>query len=188
MAASERTLRYETAIATFVGFLALIVSAYTAYEQHLQVRAQVWPILEITMGNSPLAVHLANKGVGPAIVRDAVVRLDGAPVKDWDELLVKLLGPGEHALYWNSINARIIAAGETFDLVRPKADDGSDLHVGKGQTLANAIWEARSRYTIELCYCSTLDECWRLVTKATEPPVTTPTRRCPPLSAASFHD
>jgi hypothetical protein len=187
--ASERnTQRYETAIATFVGFLALVISAYTAYEQHLQVRAQVWPILEITMGNSPIAIHAANKGVGPAIVRDVIVRIDGRPARDWDDILEKVLGPGDHNVYYNSLNCRIVAAGETFDMLRLHDEGGNDARVGKGQSVANKFWDARTRAQIEVCYCSTLDECWQLVAKATEAPVTTPVRRCPPPSAASFHD
>ena len=36
--------RYDAIIATFVGFLALCVSGYTAYMQRQQVRAAVWPL------------------------------------------------------------------------------------------------------------------------------------------------
>jgi hypothetical protein len=93
MATNERALRFETAIATFVGFLALMVSGYAAYEQHLQVRAQVWPILQIVGGNEPIHVAVANKGGGPALVRDVVMRVDGTPVKQWREMVVRLLDP-----------------------------------------------------------------------------------------------
>jgi len=43
--------RYETVIATLVGFLALSISSYTAYMQRQQVRASVWPILEYNTSN-----------------------------------------------------------------------------------------------------------------------------------------
>jgi hypothetical protein len=49
--------------------------------QRQQVRATVWPILEFQSSNTPdIHVSLANKGVGPAIVRHVV---DGQPVSNW---------------------------------------------------------------------------------------------------------
>jgi len=58
--------RPETVIASLIGALALVVSAYTAYVQRQQVRAQVWPVIEYYTGNQPkLRLWLANKGVGP---------------------------------------------------------------------------------------------------------------------------
>jgi hypothetical protein len=66
--------RYDAVIATFVGLCALCVSGYTAYVQRQQVRAAVWPILDFGSGNAPdIHFTLANKGVGPAIIRNVIV-------------------------------------------------------------------------------------------------------------------
>src|SRR5438046_1878347 len=73
--------RYDALIATFVGLCALCVSGYTAYVQRQQVRAAVWPILEFDSGNGPIRFILANKGVGPAIIKHVIVRVDDHPVK-----------------------------------------------------------------------------------------------------------
>src|SRR2546430_13660658 len=87
--------RYDAVVATFVGFLALCVSGYTAYMQRQQVRAAVWPILEFDSSNGPnIHFTVANKGVGPAIIRHAIVKLDGQPMKEWQKGLRKLTGPG----------------------------------------------------------------------------------------------
>ena len=76
--------RYDAIVATFVGFLALCVSGYTAYMQRQQVRAAVWPILQFDSSNAPdIHFTLANKGVGPAIIRDVILKVDGQPVKNW---------------------------------------------------------------------------------------------------------
>ena len=69
------------------------VSAYTAYMQRQQVRAAVWPILEFDSGNGPIHFTLANKGVGPAIIKHVILKVDDQPVKDWAEVLEKILGP-----------------------------------------------------------------------------------------------
>ena len=93
---THRASRYDAVIATFVGFLALCVSGYTAYVQRQQVRATVWPILEFESGNGTIHFSLANKGVGPAIITHVVVTVDGQPVTNWTEVLEKILGPGNN--------------------------------------------------------------------------------------------
>lgn len=73
-------VRYETAVATVIAILAVAVSGYTAYVQRQQVRAQVWPILEYGSDNEPeLRLWLANKGVGPALIRHVMVTVEGEP-------------------------------------------------------------------------------------------------------------
>ena len=77
---TRRASRYDAIIATLVGLCALCVSAYTAYVQRQQVRAAVWPILEFDSSNAPdIHFTLANKGVGPAIIRHVIVMADGQP-------------------------------------------------------------------------------------------------------------
>jgi hypothetical protein len=89
--------RYETVVATFIALLAVCVAGYTAYMQRQQVRAAVWPILEFDSSNGPdIHFTVANKGVGPAIIRHVIVRVDAQPVKNWNEALDKLVGPGKH--------------------------------------------------------------------------------------------
>jgi hypothetical protein len=64
--------RYDAIIATLVGLCALCVSGYTAYMQRQQVRGAVWPILQFDHRNGPIQFTLANKGVGPAIIKNVV--------------------------------------------------------------------------------------------------------------------
>src|SRR5438270_11032498 len=86
--------RYDAVIATFVGFLALCVSGYTAYMQRQQVRGAVWPILQFDHRNGPIQFTLANKGVGPAVIKKVVVKVDDQPVKNWVEVFEKILVHG----------------------------------------------------------------------------------------------
>ena len=89
--------RYDAIIATLVGLCGLCVSGYTAYMQRQQVRGAVWPILQFDHSNGPIQFTLANKGVGPAIIKNVIVKVDDQPVKNWAEGLEKILGPGYHA-------------------------------------------------------------------------------------------
>ena len=97
--ATRAASRYDAIIATLVGFLALCVSGYTAWVQRQQVRAAVRPILEYQTSNAPdIHFTVANKGVGPAIIKNVIVRVDDQPMKNWAEVLEKLLGPGKHGV------------------------------------------------------------------------------------------
>ncbi|HEU0209906.1 MAG TPA: hypothetical protein VFQ78_13130, partial [Candidatus Udaeobacter sp.] len=62
--------------------------------QRQQVRAAVWPILEFGTSNDPdIHLTLSNKGVGPAIIRRVIVKVDDRAVRKWDEAFDRMLGP-----------------------------------------------------------------------------------------------
>jgi len=98
-------------IAAFVGLLALFVSGYTAYIQHQQVRAQVWPYLEAGNDDGNRSIYVYNKGVGPAIVKSVQVRIDGKPQTTWANVLIAL-GVPPHDYVQSTLNPGVISAGE----------------------------------------------------------------------------
>ena len=178
--------RYDAVIATLVGLLALCVSAYTAYMQRQQVRAAVWPILEFDTSNGP-DVHftVANKGVGPAIIRHVIVKVDDQPVKNWSELQDKLLGPGRHRYSESDITGHVFAPNESMDVFTPRDPDGKPV-----TDSSNPLWvewnKDRGRVSVEICYASTLGECWTLRAGGLSPGTTIETHRCPAPSAITF--
>jgi hypothetical protein len=183
---TRRASRYDAVIATLVGLCALCVSAYTAHVQRQQVRAAVWPILEFDSSNAPIHFILANKGVGPAIIRHVIVKVDGQPVRNWREALEKILGPGEHLGSESDMSGRVFAAGESMTVFTPRDPENNPLNFDKSNPLWVKMNKDRARVTAEICYCSTLDECWTLRAGGLTPSTTTETRRCPTLSATSF--
>jgi hypothetical protein len=180
--------RYDAIIATFVGLCALCVSGYTAYVQRQQVRAAVWPILEFGSSNAPdIHFSLANKGVGPAIIRHVIVNVDGQPVRNWKEALGKMLGPGEHLFTESDMRDRVLAAGESMTVLIPCDSENNPLKFDK----SNPVWvqmnKERNRVTVEICYSSTLGECWTVRAGGpTSKSTTAATRHCPTPSQISF--
>jgi hypothetical protein len=178
--------RYDAIVATFVGFLALCVSGYTAYMQRQQVRAAVWPILEFDSSNGP-TIHftVSNKGVGPAIIKHVIMKVDGQPVRNWNDVLDKLIGPGTHQYSESDISGHVFAAGESMDVFTPRDPDYNPL-----ADRSNPLWiqmnKDRGRVTTEICYCSTLGECWTLRAGGLAHGTTTETRRCPTQSEVTF--
>jgi len=184
---TRRASRYDAVIATLVGLCALCVSAYTAYVQRQQVRAAVWPILEFDSSNAPdIHFTLANKGVGPAIIRHVIVRVDGQPVRNWKEALGRILGPGEHLFSESDMSGHVFAAGESMTPLTPRDPENNPLNFDKSNPLWVKMNKDRLRVSVEICYCSTLDECWTLRASGLTPSTTTETRHCPTSSAISF--
>ena len=179
--------RYDAVVATFVGFLALCVSGYTAYMQRQQVRAAVWPILQFDSSNAPdIHFTLANKGVGPALIQNVIVKVDNQPVKNWDEAMKKLLGSGEHLFSESDMNGYVLAPNESIIVVTLHDANNNPLVFDKSNPLWVTMNKERFRVTAELCYCSTLGECWTLRAGGLTPGTTTETRRCPSRSEITF--
>jgi hypothetical protein len=154
--------------------------------QRQQVRAAVWPILEFDSSNGPnIHFTVSNKGVGPAIIQHVIVKVDGQPMKNWDEVLAKLLGPEKHRYTESNITGHVFAAGESMDVFTPRDTEGNAL-----TEKSNPLWiqmnKDRGRMSVEICYSSTLGECWTLRAGALTAGTTTETRRCRTSSATSF--
>lgn len=182
----DRAARYDTFIVAGIGLLALCVSAYTAYVQRQQLRAAVWPILQYGTSNAPaVTLHLQNKGVGPAIIRHVMVTVNGQPVRNWQDALQKLLGPGPHRFSQDTINGRVLSAGESIDILVPHDDDGSQLSSQKNPELWAKVNQERRNVAVEVCYCSTLNECWTMHGDWNGSS-TAATARCPERSGTSF--
>jgi hypothetical protein len=154
----------------FIGALALATSLYNVYLQRQQVRAQVWPKLTIQDANEGERVgfSIANRGVGPADVKRTRVLVDGVPAKSW-------------------VNA-IQTLRHEKEILAPLARD-LDTTIGSGQEMVFIAYPVkdwmelqreRGRVTTEICYCSTLGECWQLTTPWNGRDVTTPVAECRP--------
>ena len=179
--------RYETAVATFIALLAVCVAGYTVYMQRQQVRAAVWPILQFDSSNAPdIHFTLANKGVGPALIRHVIIKVDDQPVKNWREAMEKLLGPGEHLFSESDMNGYVLAPNESMTVVTARYPDNNPLVFDKSNPLWVTMNKERFRVTAEICYCSTLGECWTLRAGGLAPGTTTETRRCPTPSEITF--
>jgi hypothetical protein len=178
--------RYETFIATFIALLAVCVAGYTAYMQRQQVRAAVWPILEFDSSNGPdIHFTLSNKGVGPAIIRHVIVKVDDQPVKNWNALLDKLIGQGTHRFSESDMNGHVLAPNESMIVFTPHDPEGKPL-----TDRSNPLWmemnKDRGRISVEICYVSTLGDCWTLHVSGLSAGTTTDTSRCPKQSDATF--
>lgn len=144
-------------IASLVGFLALLVAGYTAYiERYIaeiqtkQVQAQVWPWLVAGNNDNERSIEVLNKGVGPAIVRSAQVFVDGKPQPDWQHVL-EALGTVPHQYSQSTLNPNVLTPGEKVPAIQ-FADEG-DYKRFRAAAITHLT-------LVNICYCSTLGECW----------------------------
>jgi hypothetical protein len=68
----------------------------------------------------------------------------------------------------------------------PRDPEGNVIAFDKTNPLWIEMDGNRARLNTEICYCSTLGECWTLHAGGSQPPITTRTRRCPAPSADTF--
>lgn len=182
-------IRYDVVVATFVGVCALCVSAYTAHVQRQQVRAMVWPILEYDSNNEPvISLTLSNKGVGPAIIQSAKVRVDGQAVSNWHDALQKLLGPGEHYFSSSGMVGHVLSPGETINILVPYGPDDKPMSPPFSEPSAKQMNKARFRVSVEICFSSTLSDYWTLRKNGDARGTLTETAACPAPSTDDFQD
>jgi len=80
----------------------------------------------------------------------------------------------------------VFAAGESMTVFTPQDADGNAITFDKSNPLWIQMNKDRGRISVEICYSSTLGECWILRASGLTPGTTTETRRCPTPSATSF--
>ena len=154
-------------VAALIGFLALFVSAYTASIQRQQVRAQVWPYLEVGNEDFDQSVVVYSKGVGPAIVHSAQVFIDGKPQSNWNAVLTAV-GLQPRGFQQSTLNPSVLLPGEHLKVIKFGVNEVASVdekEKEKEEERQKARWEqfrreAEKRMTMNICFCSTLDECW----------------------------
>lgn len=148
---ARRGIRWDAIaaiIASLVGLLALIVAGYTAYIQRQQVRAQVWPYLLGAVSSGKQELIWINKGVGPAIIRNVEVAIDGKPQSDWHAVF-RSLGVKTPAFHQSTLNFNVISPGERVDWLQ-----------FENQADYEQFLLLKPRAHVKVCYCSTLGDCW----------------------------
>jgi hypothetical protein len=154
----------------FIGALALATSTYNVYLQRQQVRAQVWPRLDLgtDWNDDAVTLQVQNRGVGPADIRRVRVWVDGARMPDWVSATSALLKKKNFRLpAINQLENQVMSPGLTIPPLKLAGPDAIEL------------LKQRRRLGLEVCYCSTLEECWLLSAPGLgEPPVTAPIAEC----------
>jgi hypothetical protein len=139
--------------AIVLGGSALVVSVVQVQIMRQEQHTSVWPRLQIGQSHSAgrnVSVVLANPGIGPAVIKDVRVEVDGKAMSSWNDVFGALMPARQpQDLVLMAIAGRIVPAGE---VIRPISSSDP--------TFADAFAAASSRMRMRVCYCSVYDHCW----------------------------
>jgi hypothetical protein len=144
--------------AIIVGIAALYVSWDQGRVMREEVRASVWPALQVdgfasrVGGGMSIGLRVQNAGVGPARVERVAIRSHDEPVADLESMLA--LMPPDGDLSVQTVEGRIIAAG---DVVQPFTLHYDEALAEDAVAMMGAL---SAQWSVEVCYCSVLDQCW----------------------------
>lgn len=183
----EKRFRFDLVVALsalLISGVAAGASAYQTYVIRQQYSATVWPYLNFitsTSTNKSLSLSVNNAGIGPALVRTALITRDGKPIvlstnPETSPALLVAIAPeraaanaderkarehGSESLTVSSIvRGDVIPAGQTLQLLRIE-----------GTFLMRHVFADYRHIDLQICYCSLLGNCWtkRLWDPAVEP-------------------
>lgn len=172
---------YLQAFGTLAAAIAALIALFVAWDQgrvmRQEIRASVWPALQLdgfsTQRNDDifLGLNIQNAGVGPARLDSIAIFYQGALVSDLEALSELFAGhTGRSA---TSVTGRIIGAGDTVEVFAfqfPRAEDDDAVEI---------MYALASNYSVDVCYCSVLDECWIAHTSGSANPKPESVDACP---------
>lgn len=147
-------------LAVVIGVCTMFVYIYQAQIMSKQTHAGSWPYLEVIYSDSPgkFSILIKNKGVGPALVKKALVRLDKVSYpdsrKNLDSVAFLLTGSRQILNGYTSVNSRVISPLEEINFV--EVSDTASIRL-----LLNSF--RQHEVQIEICYCSIFDDCWKTI-------------------------
>jgi len=170
----------------------LLISALTAaagwWQTHViaqQLSSGVWPYVTLsTTANSDghIVVNVVNDGLGPAILDDFEILVDGKPQHDIVAVLHALAGHFERD--HPDLSFGPIVPGEVL-----RANSSTLLFaMTSKRVVPNLVDQVAGRASVRLCYCSIVDNCWTVGIRSegfTARP--TPVARCPDADSDQLH-
>ena len=176
---------YVALLALIISGIAAFASAYQTYVIRRQFSATVWPYLTFTTRSSPgnyFELDVGNAGIGPALIRNAVVSRDGKPIDvvsnptanpaisvafavdraeaKRDEAAAKERGKPNDSTVSSIVRGDVVPAGSSLQLFRVD-----------GKFLTRRVMADVRHVDLQICYCSLLGNCWtkRLWDPSAEP-------------------
>jgi len=122
-----------TVTAIVISIIALCATFYEANIMKTQQQAMVWPYFKIEPRYNADGYGLVayNNGTGPAVITSVELTIDGAPVKNFDEMLDKIKPDrkiGYGSLRMGSLNNSVFRAGQEEEILfMPWTDETKEI-------------------------------------------------------------
>jgi hypothetical protein len=185
-ASLRRGIRTDLVIAVCALLVSGMATAASWWQSRVvaeQLSSQVWPYLTFSSTYDPryVALQIDNDGLGPAIVRSAVLTIDGTPYPNPVGAFRHVFTLPKHGRFSAQLSGispgSVIRAGGATRLFRIDGD---------WAVRQFAAATAAGRFDFRVCYCSLLGNCWTVSAKQqTEDPQ--PVRECPAGGRDQYH-
>ncbi|GEM_PF-2664341 len=149
--------RIVSILALILSIVAILISAVEVSTARSSAKASVWPHLSITAKSDAesFSIEIDNKGVGPALVQNLEMSLDGQLVTDIETAIIDTLGVDDDFQFssdnYTDINDRVLGTGEKQRL----------LSMSLATFSRDSITSWATKFDIQACYCSIQDDCWQ---------------------------
>jgi hypothetical protein len=183
--ALRRGIRTDLVIAVCALLVSALATGASWWQSRVvaqQLSSQVWPYLTFSSTYDPqhVALDLQNDGLGPAIVRSAVLSVDGKPYANPLRAFSRVFKRPAHRRFAAGISG--LTPGSVI-----RASGNVQLFHVEGAWAARqfAAASAAGRVDFRVCYCSLLGNCWTVSVKqqAGDPQ---PVRSCPSAGADQY--
>jgi hypothetical protein len=192
--APERPHRTGHAVLDFViAACAIVISCASLWvalradkTQEQLLKSTVWPYVVFTQsdvtpqGTSRLTFELRNEGVGPAIVRSFAVAYNGRfypSLRTLMEACCRVEGEPRLRITTSTVRSQVLMARDVFSFIRTMPSTTSPRSYAR-------LFAERWNFSIQLCYCSVLGDCWFLDSSREDHP--TAVNKCPPARQPQY--
>jgi hypothetical protein len=148
---------YMVAIsAIFVSLATLVVYIYQARIMQNQLHTSVWPYVQWMYNNAEneFVVYVENKGIGPALIKNTRLTLDGVEMKSNSHLFKTLMGSSDFNFTNSTIDGLVISPGERIELFHVY----DSVYARKFDSLI--VQKRLHTFNYSICYCSVYEDCW----------------------------
>jgi hypothetical protein len=156
--------------AVFISLMSLFLAIQHGRVMEKMVQANTWPFVMVYVSTSNLdatphvSIHVANKGIGPAMVESLEVFNNGVAQRGTQALLRALLKSTDLGRHIPAVRSdvvdEVLAARDDFSIVDL---DARNFTPQETDLLQSGV----ARLTFRVCYCSVFDECSVLDTRKT---------------------
>jgi hypothetical protein len=147
--------------AMVVGLAALFVAWDQARVMRAQQHGSVMPAIQLDSfvqdneGVLRVGLRMRNNGVGPALIHDFGVSVNGNSLNSWDNF--SAIAPQTENRNWTSLLGRVLGPEEeivAISLAWTEIDETNESEIGA------FLYDLSRSATAEVCYCSVFDRCY----------------------------
>ncbi len=140
-------------IAILINIITVSVYVYQARIMQQQQHASAWPYIEWlpSFNEETYFVEISNNGIGPAIINDIQIELNGQEIKSIDSVFLKLVGTCYFPHLTSTIKNRVLPAGKSLRL----------FQINDSEWASKAFLAIQKQsLNISICYSSIYGDSW----------------------------